>query len=417
MGSRRRDRRNGDRARRTRLAADHQIRSRNACASVRGIPGLCVSRSSSRLLISAFTRHPPTPLIAPSLRHHQRFFCGRFGVRGCSLSSTSISETYSKEISTRTGLARSTTHRLVSELVQWGAITRGDESGDEYMYRVGPLECSALRRRQLVMHRGNQAESGGSGSTPPLATTLPGRVLAGQASTSRPRSGTRRRRVQRQTSPLSRSATTRRRRARRRAAGRAHCLTVRKTAEHGLIGLDAEVPLQRAIEDNLGPHAPAARHRAVATTTSTVVTPAAAGCRGGHGARRTVDDDKRLREPGFGEHLARGGKQRAEGAVRPQCVEIDQAGGRECLGHRPRRVVGVVRPASRVSDHSGQPVPVEREGRAVERLPCSHTGRAGPARRGAARCVSAGSATCPATPAHRALGGGGARRDGPALHQ
>ena len=167
MGSRRRDRRNGDRARRTRLAADHQIRSRNACASVRGIPGLCVSRSSSRLLISAFTRHPPTPLIAPSLRHHQRFFCGRFGVRGCSLSSTSISETYSKEISTRTGLARSTTHRLVSELVQWGAITRGDESGDEYMYRVGPLECSALRRRQLVMHRGNQAESGGSGSTPP----------------------------------------------------------------------------------------------------------------------------------------------------------------------------------------------------------------------------------------------------------
>ena len=44
-----------------------------------------------------------------------------------------------KEISTRTGLARSTTHRLVSELVQWGAITRGDESGDEYMYRVGPL--------------------------------------------------------------------------------------------------------------------------------------------------------------------------------------------------------------------------------------------------------------------------------------
>jgi DNA-binding IclR family transcriptional regulator len=44
-----------------------------------------------------------------------------------------------QEISRRTGLAKSTTHRLVSELVQWGALTRGGESGDEYMYRIGPL--------------------------------------------------------------------------------------------------------------------------------------------------------------------------------------------------------------------------------------------------------------------------------------
>jgi DNA-binding IclR family transcriptional regulator len=38
-----------------------------------------------------------------------------------------------QEISRRTGLPKSTTHRLVTELVQWGALTRGDERGDEYM--------------------------------------------------------------------------------------------------------------------------------------------------------------------------------------------------------------------------------------------------------------------------------------------
>jgi hypothetical protein len=27
----------------------------------------------------------------------------------------------------------------VSELVEWGALSRGDEHGDEYTYRVGPL--------------------------------------------------------------------------------------------------------------------------------------------------------------------------------------------------------------------------------------------------------------------------------------
>ena len=44
-----------------------------------------------------------------------------------------------KEISRRTGLAKSTTHRLVTELVTWGALARGGESGDEYLYRPGPL--------------------------------------------------------------------------------------------------------------------------------------------------------------------------------------------------------------------------------------------------------------------------------------
>jgi DNA-binding IclR family transcriptional regulator len=40
-----------------------------------------------------------------------------------------------QEISRRTGLAVSTTHRLVTELAEWGALTRIDE----YAYRIGPL--------------------------------------------------------------------------------------------------------------------------------------------------------------------------------------------------------------------------------------------------------------------------------------
>ena len=40
-----------------------------------------------------------------------------------------------QEISRRTGLAVSTTHRLVTELTEWGALTRIDE----YAYRIGPL--------------------------------------------------------------------------------------------------------------------------------------------------------------------------------------------------------------------------------------------------------------------------------------
>ena len=40
-----------------------------------------------------------------------------------------------QEISRQTGLAVSTTHRLVAELVEWGALTRTDV----YTYRIGPL--------------------------------------------------------------------------------------------------------------------------------------------------------------------------------------------------------------------------------------------------------------------------------------
>jgi DNA-binding IclR family transcriptional regulator len=40
-----------------------------------------------------------------------------------------------QEISRLTGLPVSTTHRLVTELVQWEALARNDE----YTYRVGPL--------------------------------------------------------------------------------------------------------------------------------------------------------------------------------------------------------------------------------------------------------------------------------------
>jgi DNA-binding IclR family transcriptional regulator len=40
-----------------------------------------------------------------------------------------------QEISRLTGLPVSTTHRLIAELVQWGALARNDE----YTYRVGPL--------------------------------------------------------------------------------------------------------------------------------------------------------------------------------------------------------------------------------------------------------------------------------------
>ena len=49
-----------------------------------------------------------------------------------------------KEISRRTGLAKSTTHRLVSELVEWGALSRGDEHGDEYTYRGYNVGNSAV---------------------------------------------------------------------------------------------------------------------------------------------------------------------------------------------------------------------------------------------------------------------------------
>jgi hypothetical protein len=40
-----------------------------------------------------------------------------------------------QEISWRTGLAMSTTHRLVNELSEWGALTRSDNR----TYQIGPL--------------------------------------------------------------------------------------------------------------------------------------------------------------------------------------------------------------------------------------------------------------------------------------
>jgi DNA-binding IclR family transcriptional regulator len=40
-----------------------------------------------------------------------------------------------QEISKRTGLAVSTTHRLLTELVEWGALARCDD----FDYRIGPL--------------------------------------------------------------------------------------------------------------------------------------------------------------------------------------------------------------------------------------------------------------------------------------
>lgn len=76
-------------------------------------------------------------------------------------------------------------------------------------------------------------------------------------------------------------------------AGRA-VMTFQEAAEHPLIGLDADVPLQRAIDNHLGPHAPAARYRATAATISTAVTLAAAGVGLAVVPRRAVEYDRRL---------------------------------------------------------------------------------------------------------------------------
>jgi len=75
-----------------------------------------------------------------------------------------------------------------------------------------------------------------------------------------------------------------------------------EVAEHPLVGLDADVPLQRALQDHLGPHAPAARYRAVTATIGTVVGLAAAGVGLAVVPRRAVQGDTRfdvceLREP------------------------------------------------------------------------------------------------------------------------
>ncbi len=76
-------------------------------------------------------------------------------------------------------------------------------------------------------------------------------------------------------------------------AGRS-AMAFREVAEHPLVGLDADVPLQRAIDDHLGPHAPAARYRAVTATLGTVVTLVAAGVGLAVVPRRAVADDGRL---------------------------------------------------------------------------------------------------------------------------
>ncbi|WP_214402743.1 LysR family transcriptional regulator [Pseudonocardia lacus] len=75
--------------------------------------------------------------------------------------------------------------------------------------------------------------------------------------------------------------------------GRA-ALTFAEVAEHPLVGLGADVPLQRSIEDHLGQHAPAPRYRAVTATIGTVVGLAAAGVGLAVLPRRAVEDDPRL---------------------------------------------------------------------------------------------------------------------------
>jgi len=76
-------------------------------------------------------------------------------------------------------------------------------------------------------------------------------------------------------------------------AGR-DAVTFREVSEHPLVGLDADVPLQQAIEDHIGPHAPAAHYRAVTATIGTVITLAAAGVGLAVVPRRAVHDDVRL---------------------------------------------------------------------------------------------------------------------------
>lgn len=48
-----------------------------------------------------------------------------------------------QELSRRTGLSVSTTHRLAGELVKWGALARCGE----YEYQVGPLILSLAQAR------------------------------------------------------------------------------------------------------------------------------------------------------------------------------------------------------------------------------------------------------------------------------
>ncbi|MCW0216531.1 MAG: LysR family transcriptional regulator [Pseudonocardia sp.] len=54
-------------------------------------------------------------------------------------------------------------------------------------------------------------------------------------------------------------------------------VTYREAAEHPLVGLTAESPLQRSIEGHLGPNAPVARHRTLVGDLGTLVVLASAG--------------------------------------------------------------------------------------------------------------------------------------------
>src|SRR5690242_7994141 len=78
-----------------------------------------------------------------------------------------------EEISRRTGLAASTTHRLVTELAEWGALTRVDSCA----YRIGPLirrlaaaNAANERREKVPTVRQSDTASGGAGKTSSLNT-------------------------------------------------------------------------------------------------------------------------------------------------------------------------------------------------------------------------------------------------------
>jgi DNA-binding transcriptional LysR family regulator len=76
-------------------------------------------------------------------------------------------------------------------------------------------------------------------------------------------------------------------------AGRT-AVTYREVAEHPMVGLDADSSLRRWIDKNLGPHAPAARHRTSVGDIGVLVALAAAGVGLAITPRRVVDGDPRL---------------------------------------------------------------------------------------------------------------------------
>ncbi|GAA1306105.1 LysR family transcriptional regulator [Pseudonocardia xinjiangensis] len=76
-------------------------------------------------------------------------------------------------------------------------------------------------------------------------------------------------------------------------AGRT-AMTFREVAEHPLVGLQSDAPLQRSIESNLGPHAPVARYRTLVGTLGAVISLAAAGVGLAVVPRRALDQDGAL---------------------------------------------------------------------------------------------------------------------------